>query len=166
MAGELVLGTNNGSLCRAILSWMYSLHNNYTSKWSFFHWHQVTRKPSLFNYSKSRKCFFTSRSISIGIVNALVGMAFALTQKTFPTLITCLTFHGTFYLYAGVTCILTIWATLTIKPTDGLSLVETEQLYDTRTARKYASIDTSKNDVVKQGRARVQYFCFKWNITF
>ena len=94
-------------------------------------------------------------------MNALVGMAFALTQKMFPTLIKYLTFHGTFYVYGGVTCILTIWASLTIKPTDGLSLVETEQLYDSRTAKKYASIDTSKNDVLKQGRARVQYFCFK-----
>ena len=76
-------------------------------------------------------------------------MGFAMTQKMFPTLITCLTFHGTFYLYAGVTLVLTIWASLTIKPTDGLSLVETEQLYDSRTKKKYASFDNSTNNDAK-----------------
>ena len=73
-------------------------------------------------------------------------MAFALTHKIFPMLVAYLTFHGTFYVYAGIALILTIWATMTIKPTDGLSLVETEQLYDCRVARKYASFEASNSN--------------------
>ena len=91
------------------------------------------------------KCCYLSRSFSVGIVGGLAGMAFALTQKIFPTLVACLTFHGTFYVYAGITFILTMWAMVTIKPTDGLSLVETEQLYDCRMTGKYASFETSNN---------------------
>ena len=90
-----------------------------------------------------------SRSISVGIVGGFAGMAFVLTQKIFPMLVACLTFHGTFYLYAGITFILTIWATITIKPTDGLSLVETEQLYDSRIVGKYASFEASNKDISK-----------------
>ena len=72
-------------------------------------------------------------------------MAFAFTQKTFPTLVECLTFHGAFYFYAAMAFILTVWAVVTIKLTDGLSLVETERLYDCRTARNYDSTAAPKN---------------------
>ena len=106
-------------------------------------------KPSLNNYRTPVNDFTLSRSISVGIVNGLANIALAQTQKMFPTLVTCFTFHGTFYVYAGITFILAIWATLTIRPTDGLSLAETEQLYDCRTARKYASLDASNNDCPK-----------------
>ena len=71
-------------------------------------------------------------------------MAFAFTQKTFPTLIECLTFHGAFYVYAAVAFILTVWAAVTIKLTDGLSLVETERLYDGRMTRNYDSSGAPK----------------------
>ena len=90
-----------------------------------------------------------SRSISVGIVWAAASMAFAFTQKTFPTFVNCLTFHGTFYVYAAIAFVLTAWAVLTIKLTDGLSLVETERLYDCRTTRNYESVGAQKNDSPK-----------------
>ena len=82
---------------------------------------------------------------SVGIVCGLSGMAFALTQKMFPTLVEYLTFHGAFYVYALMAFILTAWAVVTIKLTDGLSLVETQRLYDGRTARSYDSGGAARN---------------------
>ena len=76
-------------------------------------------------------------------------VADAFTQKTFPTLAGCITFHGTFYVYAIIALILTIWAMLTVKRTDGLSLVETERLYDGKMARKYETVRDSKKDCIK-----------------
>ena len=89
------------------------------------------------------------RSIAVGISDGISCIAFALTQKSFPTLVECLNFHGTFYVYAAIAFILTVWAVVTIKLTDGLSLVETERLYDSRTARNYDSVGTPKNDSSK-----------------
>ena len=89
------------------------------------------------------------RSISIGIIEALSCLASVFTQKIFPTLISYLSFHGTFYAYAMVAFILTGWAVVTIKHTDGLSLVETERLYDNKTEAegKYEALcDSKKND--------------------
>ena len=87
-----------------------------------------------------------SRSISVGIVGGFAAMAFAFTEKSFPTLVECLNFHGTFYVYAAIAFILTLWAVVTIKLTDGLSLVETERLYGSRTSRNYDSVGAQKND--------------------
>ena len=89
------------------------------------------------------------RSIAVGISDGISCIAFALTQKSFPTLVEHLNFHGTFYVYAAIAFILTVWAVVTIKLTDGLSLVETERLYDSRTARNYDSVGTPKNDSSK-----------------
>ena len=71
-----------------------------------------------------------SRSISVGIVEGLSCAAGTFTIKVFPALVECLTFHGAFYFYSIIALILTIWAMLGVKQTDGLSLVETEHLYD------------------------------------
>ena len=71
-----------------------------------------------------------SRSISVGIVEGLSCAASTLTIKAFPTLVECLTFHGAFYFYSFIALIFTIWAMLGVKQTDGLSLVETERLYN------------------------------------
>ena len=76
-------------------------------------------------------------------------VADAFTQKTFPTLVGCITFHGTFYVYAIIALLLTVWAMLTVKQTDGLSLVETERLYDGKMGRKYEAVGDSKKDYIK-----------------
>ena len=73
----------------------------------------------------------------MGVIEGLGIGVMVLSLKAFPTLIACLTFHGTFYVYAIIALIFTIWAIVTVKPTDGLSLVETERLYDSKRARRY-----------------------------
>ena len=99
---------------------------------------------------------FLSRSISVGIVEGLSCAARTLTIKTFPALVECLTFHGAFYFYSIIALILTIWAMLGVKQTDGLSLVETERLYDQGPAslshfsnasisKKYEAVADSRN---------------------
>ena len=87
-----------------------------------------------------------SRSISVGIVWGTAGLAHAFTEKIFPTLVHLITFHGTFYVYAAIALILTAWAVVTIKLTDGLSLAETECLYDCKMAKNYDSHGTPKSD--------------------
>ena len=57
-------------------------------------------------------------------------MASTFTIKAFPSLVEYLTFHGAFYFYSIMAFILTIWAMLGVKQRDGMSLVETERLYD------------------------------------
>ena len=69
-------------------------------------------------------------SISVGIVGGLSCVASTFTIKAFPSLVECLTFHGAFYFYSIMALILTIWAMLGVKQTDGMCLVETERLYD------------------------------------
>ena len=76
-------------------------------------------------------------------------MAFAFTNKTFPTLVAQLNFHGTFYVYGSIAFILTIWGIMTMKITDGLSLVETERLYDSRATRNYGTGGASEGESSK-----------------
>ena len=87
-----------------------------------------------------------SRSISVGIVNSLASMAFAFTNKTFPTLVAQLNFHGAFYVYGSIALILTIWGIVTMKITDGLSLVETERLYNSRATMNYGARGASRDE--------------------
>ena len=90
-----------------------------------------------------------SRSISVGIVYSVSGMAFAFTNKMFPTLVAQLNFHGAFYVYGSIAFILTIWGIVTMKITDGLSLVETERLYDSRVTRNYGAGGASEDESSK-----------------
>ena len=103
----------------------------------------------MWGYMNNSICL--SRSISVGIVEGLSCAASTLTIKAFPTLVECLTFHGAFYFYSIISLILTIWAMLGVKQTDGLSLVETERLYNQGPAsgspisKKYESLTDSRN---------------------
>ena len=65
----------------------------------------------------------------MGIVWGLSYVASTFTIKAFPALVECLTFHGAFYVYSIFALMLTIWAMMGVKQTDGLSLLETERLY-------------------------------------
>ena len=84
--------------------------------------------------------------MSVGLVNGLGNMAFAFNQKVFPILVGYLTFYGTFYFYAAMTFVISVWGLVSLKVTDGLSLVDTECLYDGRMKKKCVIEDHSKKD--------------------
>ena len=83
----------------------------------------------------------------MGIVSALSYIASSFTIKAFPALVDCLTFHGAFYVYSVMALILTTWAMVGVKQTDGLSLVETERLYGQCPAslKPISNVSMSKN---------------------
>ena len=72
-----------------------------------------------------------TRTASMGIVKAVEWSAFGVTTILFPYLMECIHFYGLNYYYAFISLALVFW-TSTIKNTDGLSLVEIEQIYCSR----------------------------------
>ena len=72
-----------------------------------------------------------TRTASMGIVKAVEWSAFGVTTILFPYLMKWIHFYGLNYYYAFISLALVFW-TSTIKNTDGLSLVEIEQIYCSR----------------------------------
>ena len=70
--------------------------------------------------------------MSVGIVQGTSIIAFAVSTKIFPYLISWLSYYGTNYYYAAIMLCMTVWGSITIQATDNMSLVEIEQLYDHR----------------------------------
>ena len=75
---------------------------------------------------------FFIRTISVGIVQGTSIVAFAVSTKMFPYLISWLSYYGTNYYYAVIMLCMTVWGSITIQATDNMSLVEIERLYDHR----------------------------------
>jgi MFS family permease len=71
------------------------------------------------------------RTTSIGIINAVESIAFVVNIKLFPSFMARLGLPAIMYIYAGISLIMVVWGVVTIRKTDGLSLVETENIYDT-----------------------------------
>ena len=55
-----------------------------------------------------------------------------ISAKVFPYQVDSLGFHGTMWVHAAISAVMTLWAMLTLKDTDGLTLVEVERMYDSR----------------------------------
>ena len=84
--------------------------------------------------------------MSVGIVQGTSIIAFAVSTKVFPYLISWLSYYGTNYYYAASMLCMTVWGSITIQATDNMSLVEIERLYDHRSGiskrpEHYGSID-------------------------
>jgi MFS family permease len=71
------------------------------------------------------------RTTSIGIINALESIAFMVNIKLFPSFMANLGLPAIMYIYAGISLIMVAWGAVTIRKTDGLSLVETENIFGT-----------------------------------
>ena len=72
------------------------------------------------------------RTISIGIVNGVDYLVFAFATEAFPVLLEWLHFYGLNFYYAAFCLFMTLWGMMTIKDIDRLSLVEIEQIYNTK----------------------------------
>ena len=70
--------------------------------------------------------------MSVGIVQGTSIIAFAVSTKVFPYLISWLSYYGTNYYYAAIMLCMTVWGSITIQATDNMSLVEIERLFDHR----------------------------------
>ena len=75
------------------------------------------------------------RTVSIGVVRGFQYLALALATKLFPILSQRLHFYGLNYYYTVLALALTVWGMAMIKDIDHLSLVEIEQIYDSRVAK-------------------------------
>ena len=80
------------------------------------------------------------RTVSIGIVRGLQYLVLAIATKLFPILSEWLHFYSLNYYYAAFALALTIWGMATIKNIDRLSLVEIEQIYDSRVAKSESAM--------------------------
>ena len=58
-----------------------------------------------------------------------------ISAKIFPYQVESLGFHGTMWAHAAVSALMTLWALVALRNTDGLSLVEVERIYDKRVER-------------------------------
>lgn len=85
-----------------------------------------------------------TRTASMGIVKGVEWSAFTITTILFPYLMEWMHFYGLNYYYAFISLALIFWS-LTIKDTDGLSLVEIEQIYCHRTGLSSVEIIAKKN---------------------
>ena len=81
-----------------------------------------------------------TRTVSMGIVKSVEWSTFTVTTILFPFLMEWIHFYGLNYYYAFISLGLIFWSS-TIKDTDGLSLVEIEQIYCSR-------IDTSSAEMI------------------
>ena len=79
----------------------------------------------------------------MGIVKGVEWSAFTITTILFPYLMEWMHFYGLNYYYAFISLALIFWS-LTIKDTDGLSLVEIEQIYCHRTGLSSVEIIAKK----------------------
>merc|ERR1712244_148919 len=83
-----------------------------------------------------------TRTASMGIVKGVEWSSFGITTILFPYLMEWMHFYGLNYCYAFISLALIFW-TSTIKNTDGLSLVEIEQIYCSRKAKRSYELDES-----------------------
>ena len=58
-----------------------------------------------------------------------------ISAKIFPYQVESLGFHGTMWAHAAVSALMTLWALVALRNTDGLTLVEVERMYDKRVER-------------------------------
>ena len=79
------------------------------------------------------------RTTSIGIVHGLEYLAFAFATETFPILLEWLHFSGLNFYYGAFGLLMTLWGMMTIKDIDQLSLVEIEQIYNTKIEKSNGS---------------------------
>ena len=57
-------------------------------------------------------------------------LAMVLSVKMYPILVSALAFHGAVYAYTAVAVAMTLWAAIMVRSTDGLSLVDVENMFD------------------------------------
>ncbi len=62
-------------------------------------------------------------------MHTLETVALMLNVKCYPLLISTLGFPCVALVYSGMIALMTLWAAVTVKKTDGLTLVEVERLY-------------------------------------
>ena len=55
--------------------------------------------------------------------------AMVLSVKMYPILVSAFAFHGAVYAYTAVAMAMTLWAAVMVRSTDGLSLVDVENLF-------------------------------------
>ena len=70
------------------------------------------------------------RTVSVGIVMATNHIPLIINMLVFPMATSSGLFHIACYVYSSFTLFMAVWAIITIKETDGMSLVEVEELYD------------------------------------
>ena len=70
------------------------------------------------------------RTVSVGIVMATNHIPLIINMLIFPMATSSGLFHIACYVYSSFTLFMAVWAITTIKETDGMSLVEVEELYD------------------------------------
>ena len=63
---------------------------------------------------------------------AALNLGSLLNAKSFPWLLSSLGFSGTFYFYASVCLLIFAVGSVTIKKSDGLSLVKAEEVYEVK----------------------------------
>ena len=57
-------------------------------------------------------------------------LAMVLSVKMYPILVSAFAFHGAVYAYTAVAAAMTLWAAVMVRSTDGLSLVDVENMFD------------------------------------
>ena len=69
------------------------------------------------------------RTTASGIVLSTSYMVLMVNFKFFPSAVESLGFHYVMYFYAVITAVLAVWAFLTIKNTDQLTLAEIQEMH-------------------------------------
>ena len=70
------------------------------------------------------------RTLAVGIVMATNHIPLIINMVVFPMATSGGFFHIACYVFAVCTLFMAFWAMITIKETDGMSLVEVEELYE------------------------------------
>ena len=79
-------------------------------------------------------------------------LAMVLSVKMYPILVSALAFHGAVYAYTAVAVVMTLWAAVMVRSTDGLSLVDVENLFEDI---KAINIAIATHDAVVKKPAKV-----------
>ena len=69
------------------------------------------------------------RALSVGIVNTLENVVYMINAKLFPTMVYSWGFQVVMYLYTASSWLLTVWAWIALKNTEGKTLVEVEEMF-------------------------------------
>ena len=69
------------------------------------------------------------RAVSAGIVSVTSHIPVVINMVAFPIVTSAGLLHIAMYVYASFSLFMAMWAVITIKDTDGMSLVEVEELY-------------------------------------
>ena len=89
--------------------------------------------------------FHPSRSLGAGITFASLNLGSLLNAKSFPWLLQGLEFYGTFYFYSMVNILILVVGSMTIKRSDGLSLVRAEEVYEAKSKRHKKELSGSSD---------------------